>query len=137
MLRKKLGVERVHGARGHRIGAGGAPHAEVDPSGMERFEGVKRLRDSQRRVVGQHDAARADADPRGCRGDVLDQDLGGRARDAGHAVVLGKPVAHVAELFDPPRQVDRVTERFGGRGARADRNQVEDGKRNRHWTLSG
>ena len=79
LLRKLLGVERMHRARGDRIGARRAADAEVDAARVQRLERVKRLGDAQRRMVRQHDAARADANARRRRRDVLDQDLGRRA----------------------------------------------------------
>ena len=44
------------------VGARRAADAEVDAAGEERLQGAELLGDHQRRVVGQHDAARADAD---------------------------------------------------------------------------
>jgi hypothetical protein len=61
-------------------------------------------------VVGEHDPAGADADRRRVVGDVADQDRGGRARDAGYAVVLGEPEARVAESLGVSGEIDRVAE---------------------------
>ena len=44
------------------VGAGGAAEAEVDAAGEERGERAELLGDLERRVVGEHDPARADAD---------------------------------------------------------------------------
>ncbi len=58
------GAERPHGIA---IAAGGAAEAKIDAAGMEGFEGAIGLGDAQRRVVEQHDAARADAQRGGGR----------------------------------------------------------------------
>ena len=56
----------AQGGRGHLVGAGRPADAEVDAPGMERLEHAELLGDDERRVVGQHDAARADADACRC-----------------------------------------------------------------------
>ncbi len=66
------------------------------------------LRHLQRRVIRQHDAAGADADGRGSGGDVADHHRGRRARDAGHAVVLGQPVAAVAPALRVAREIEGI-----------------------------
>ncbi len=48
--------------RGALVGAGRAAEAEIDAAGIQRVERAELLGDHQRRVVGQHDAARADPD---------------------------------------------------------------------------
>ena len=78
------------------VGAGRAAEAEVDAAGVERLERAELLGDHERRVVRQHDAARADADRRRAAGDVPDHDRRRGARDAGHVVVLGEPEAPVS-----------------------------------------
>ncbi len=47
---------------GHGIGAGRAADAEIDAAGKQRLQHLEALGDHQRRMVGQHDAAGADAD---------------------------------------------------------------------------
>ena len=94
------------------VGAGRAAEAEVDAAGIERLERAELLGDHERRVVRQHDPARADADRRRAGGDVRDHDRGRGAGDAGHVVVLGEPEAPVAEPLGVLGQVERV------RGAR-------------------
>ena len=70
IVRELVGVRREVAA--HRIsrclvGAGRAAEPEVDAAGEERFQRPELLGDDQRRMVGQHDPARADADGRGLR----------------------------------------------------------------------
>ena len=71
---------------------------------------------------------RTDANARGRRRDVLDQNLWCRARNAGHAVVFGEPVAHEPQALRQPGQVNRLLHRFACRGSAANGNEVEDGK---------
>ena len=54
--------------RDHRVRPGRAAETEVDAAGSERLERRELLGDDERRVVRQHDAARAEADPRGAGG---------------------------------------------------------------------
>ena len=83
------------------------------------------------RVVREHHAAAADADPARGRGDRPDQHLGRRAGEHRAAVVLGDPVAVVAELVGEPGEVERVAQRVGPRRARADRGLVQDAQAHR------
>lgn len=64
------------------------------------MQGIKRaelLGDDQRRMVGQHDAAGADAYRPGAAGDMGDDDGGGGTGDARHVVMLGQPVSLVSQ----------------------------------------
>ena len=119
----------TQGRRRHAVGAGCPAEAEVDAARVERLEGAELFGDGERGVVGEHHTA--GADPQGGRGvgQVGDQDRRGGAGDAGHVVVLGHPVAGVAESLDVLRQLDRVGERLGGSGARGHGCQIEDGQR--------
>ncbi len=107
-----LGAERVGGAPqgggGHRVGAGGATDAEIDPPRVERLEHPELLGDDQRRVVGEHDPAGADPDLLGRVGERHHQHRRRGAGDAGHVVMLGDPVAAVAEPLDVLGELDRV-----------------------------
>ena len=87
----------AEGGRGHLVGAGGATDAEVDPARMKRFEGAELFGHDQRLVVGQHHAAGTDPDPLRAGREVGDDHGGSRTGDPGHVVVLGHPVAVVAE----------------------------------------
>jgi hypothetical protein len=44
-------------------------------------------------------------------------------------VVLGNPIALVAEPVGEPRQIERVAQRHRSGGGRGDGRQIEDGKR--------
>jgi len=118
------------GARGEAVGAGGAADTEIDAAGVESFQGSELLGDKERGVVGEHDAAGADADGGGSAGDVADEDGGGGAGDAGHVVVLGEPVAGIAPTLGVAGEIEGVAERFCDGAAGADGREVEDGVAN-------
>jgi hypothetical protein len=67
---------------------------------VEADERPELLGDDERRVVGEHHAARPDPDLGGRGGELGRQDRRRRARDPRHVVVLGDPVARVAEALD-------------------------------------
>ena len=118
-----VALERVGG---HRVGAGGAADPEVDAAREEAGEDAEALRHLERAVVGQHHAAAADPHPAGRGGDRADQDLRRGPGDEPSPVVLGDPVAVVAEPVGQPRQVDRVAQRLRRGRALGDGSLVED-----------
>ena len=84
LLRERLDVggtlrvgEREHGGV---VAAGRAPDAEVDASGVERLQHGELLGDLERGVVGEHDAAAADADAGGVREELAGEYLRAGAR---------------------------------------------------------
>ena len=82
-------------------------------------------------MVRQHDPAGPDPDRRRARREIAGHDGRRGARDRLHVVVLGDPVALVAEPLGVAREVEAVAQRVaGGRPAR-DRGEVEDGEGNR------
>ena len=101
-----LAAVALQGERRQRVGAGGAAEAEVDPPRKQRGEDREGLRHLERAVVGQHDAARTDADAVGGGGDRPDQDLGAGTGQHRTAVVLGDPVAMKAKRIGEARQVE-------------------------------
>ncbi len=108
------------------IGAGRAAEAEIDAAGEQRLQHLEALGHHQRRMVGQHHAAGADADVVRYRGDLADHQVGRGARHRGQIVVLGEPVADIAEAIDMARQIDAVLQRVGRTGACGDDGEVED-----------
>jgi hypothetical protein len=113
-----------HGARGDHVGARRAAEAEVDAARVQGGEGAELLRDHQRRVVRQHDAAGADADGARARRDVGQRDGRWRRWRCRHVVVLGHPVALVAQRLGVPREVERVAQRLPGVAAFGDGGEV-------------
>ena len=130
VLREGIGVgfqRAAHRAGDALIGAGRAAETEVDAAGEQRVERAELLRDRQRRVVGEHDAARTDADRAGRRGDVCDHDRGRGRRDAGHAVMFGDPIALEPDALGVAREVGGVGERLGNGAAFDDGDEIEQG----------
>src|SRR5215475_14069706 len=80
-------------------------------------------------MVRQHHATRADANVLRDRGDLPDHHVGRRARDGRKIVMLGEPVADIAEPVDMARQIDAVAQRGGRRRGGGDDGEVEDGER--------
>jgi len=64
-------------------------------------------------MIRQHDAARAEPDPVGESTGIRDQDVGRRAGDARHVVVLGVPQPVVAQPLDQRRERRRLGQRLG------------------------
>ena len=115
-------------ADGELVGARRAAEAEIDAAGKQARQRAELLGDDQRRMVGQHDAAGADADGRRAAGDMADDHRGGGAGDARHVVVLGEPVAGEAPALGMAGEIERVGERLGGAAASDDGRQIENGE---------
>ena len=111
---------------GDLVGAGRAADPEVDAARVQRLEHPELLGDHERLVVRQHHAARADAERGGRARQVGDQHRRRRAGDAGHVVVLGNPVAQVAEPLDVAGEVDRVAQRLADGRSGRDRREIEN-----------
>ena len=100
-------AERIAvGERGGRqaVAARRAANAQVDATRVEDLEQAEVLCDLERRIVGQHDAAGADAHVVRFGGQARDQDLRRRTGQRIGCVVLGNPVAVITELFATLRE---------------------------------
>ena len=97
---------------GARVGPRRASQAQVDAAGGKCFEHSELLGDDERGVVGQHDAAGAEADRRGLGYQPRQHQLRRRGRRSWHGVVLGHPEAAVAASFRSPGEVDDSLEGF-------------------------
>ena len=119
LLRKIVGcglpAVALQGEHRQRVGPRRAAEPEIDPSGIERRENRERLCHLQRAVVRKHHTAAAHPDAGGVGGDRPDQRLRAGARQHRPAVVLGDPVAVIAELVRQESEVERVTDRDGAR----------------------
>ncbi len=115
--------------RGGAIGAGRAAKPEIDPAGKQRLQHLETLGHDQRRMVRQHHPAGADPDVFGHGRDLPDHQIRRRARDGSEIMMLGEPVADIAQRIDVARQIDAVAQRRGWFGAGGDDREVEDGKR--------
>ena len=115
--------ERLSGRCRERV------RSQIDPVRMQGFQDAEGLHYFQGRMIGEHDAARADADARGGARYMPNQDFRGRAGYAGHIVMLGQPEASVAKAVSQPRQVNGVPQGLGaGRtGETGERSRTEMG----------
>jgi hypothetical protein len=129
--RVRAGVLAPQRAHRRRVGPGGAAEPEVDAPRVERVERPELLGDHERRVVGQHDPACADADRVRPLGDEADRHRRRGAGDPREVVVLGQPEAVVAERLGPLRELTRPVERGPCRPALGDVREVEHRQRNR------
>ena len=114
------------------------PDAQVNAARKQGFQSLERLGHFQRRMVRQHDAAGADAQVGSLAGDLPDEYLRRRTRDAGHVVVFRQPVAGEAQPLRLPRQVQRVLQRLHGGRTGYDGRQIENGQGKCHaFTMPG
>ena len=113
------------GAGGATVAAGCAADAEVDAVGELGGDGAEVFGDFEAAVVGEHDAAGADADVLGAGGDLGDEDFGGGAGEGAGVVVLGEPVAGVAESVAGFGELEGFGDGLGGAAAGADGDLVE------------
>ena len=108
-----IAVERAADRAGDTlVAAGRAAEAEVDAAGEQRVQGAELFGDLQRRMVGQHDAARADPDRAGRGADMRDHHCGGGGGDTLHPVMLGDPIAVVAVRLGMAGEVRSIGERL-------------------------
>ncbi|VVN46658.1 hypothetical protein PS681_05856 [Pseudomonas fluorescens] len=84
----------------HLIGTRCTAQTEIDPPRIQAFQGAELLSDHQRRMVGQHHAAGADADGRRPARQITQQHRGGGTGNAIHVVVFSYPKPRVAEFLD-------------------------------------
>ena len=78
--------------------------------GIKRLQHLEALGHHQRRVVGQHDAAGADAQGLRHRRDLPDHDIGRRARDRRQIMMFGHPIAPETQAIGVPRKVERIAQ---------------------------
>src|SRR5262249_22348718 len=114
LLREIVGATVVaQRARRQLIASGRPADAEIDAPGKERLEHAEALGYLERAVVLEHHAAGAHAEPRRARGNLADQHLGARAREAGRGVMLAEPVAVVAEAVAELGELERLVDGVG------------------------
>ncbi|MCY1170616.1 hypothetical protein D9M73_106960 [compost metagenome] len=130
ILRKGIGVAveiAAHRARDDLVRARSAAEPQVDPPGKQRVERAELFGNGERRMVGQHDPARADADGGGRIADMRQHHRCRRAGDAGHAVMLGGPIARKAEPFDMRCNVGGIGQGLRHTAAFNDGDEIEQG----------
>ena len=108
------------------VGARRPAKPEIDAAGKQRFKDLESLGDHQRRMVGQHHAAGADAHVRGHGRDLTDHDLGRGAGDIGKIMMLGDPIALVAEPVGELRQIERIAQGDRTRRGGGHRRKIEN-----------
>ena len=89
---------------------------------------AERFGDLERAVMGQQDSTGADADGRSLRRNPGNQDLRRRAGQRLHGVMLGDPVAGVAQPLGQAGQIDGVVQGVCWSGTGRDRRLVNNGK---------
>ena len=104
---------------------GARPRPRSIRPGIQPAEDAEALRHLERAVVGQHHPAAAHPNPLGGRGDRAEQHLRAGAGERRGPVVLGHPVAVVAEPVGELGQVDRVPQRLRSGRALRDGGLVE------------
>ena len=111
LLRKMPRVGKAaagDGVRRARIATGRASEPEIDAAGIKRFQHAKRLGDAKRAVVGKENAASAHAHAARLRAKARKENLRTRIGERGDGVVLGEPVAVIAERIGTPRERERL-----------------------------
>ncbi len=128
VLRKGLRRVRVAAQRAKRdlIGARRASESELDAARVQRREGSVLFGDRERRVVGEHHAARAEQDRLRVRCNVGDEHRGRRRRDGRHVVMLGVPDPREAARLGELRDAHAPREGVGGRLAGSHEREVEE-----------
>ena len=91
--------------------AGRAADAEVDAAGIERFQHAEGLGDAKRAVVGSSTPPVPDAQALRLRAQARQQHFGAGIGERGDGMVLGEPVAVIAELVGAPRERERLLDR--------------------------
>ena len=118
--------------RGATVAARRAPHPQVDAARVHRLDHVERLGHLERAVVAQHHPARPDPDALRARRDLRDHHLRRRAGQRRRVVVLGQPVALVAQPVRQLRQGEGLPDRLRAVAARHDRDLVQDAQSHAH-----
>ena len=121
-----IGIERAPQRVGRRvICSWRATQSEINATGKQRRQRAELLRHLERRVIGQHDAAGANANGLRAGTDMANQHRGRGARNAGHVVMLGQPEAVIAPRFRMLREIEHVAERLRCRAALDDGRKIE------------
>ena len=130
VVRRSIPAIALKRVRGQRVGPRRAADAEIDPALVQSREDRERLGHLERAVVREHHAAAPDADPLRRGRERPDQRLRARARE-GQPVVLGHPVAVVAEPVGVAGEVERVVQGVGARRPFGHRRLVENREKHR------
>ena len=108
------------------IGPGCAAQPKIDATWKQPFQRPELLGNDVGRMVGEHDAARADTDGFRSRRDMTDHDRCRGARDARHVVMLRHPDAAIAPGLGMDRNIAGVVERAARIGFFGDADEIEN-----------
>ena len=122
-VRRKVAAQRISR---RLVAPRRPPEPQIDPPREQGFQCSELFGDHQRRMIGQHHPARADPDGRGSRPDERQRDRGRGARDPRHRMMLGHPVARIAQRLAVLRKLQRAPKRPAGIPALDDRGKVEN-----------
>ena len=133
----KLSGSRAERRRSAAAAARSVPGARPRPRSMRPGNNASSVPNCsatrQRRMVGQHDAAGADANARCARPDVREEHRRRRAGDTRHVVVLGHPEAPVAQALGMLRDIARPAKGVGGGAPFENGGEIEDRKRDHRF----
>ncbi len=121
---------QVLAQRALQFGAGSrrAAQPQVDPAGEQRIQRAELFGDLERRVVGQHDPARSDADRGGRIADMREHDRSRSPGNALHCMVFGNPEPLAARVLGRAGERGRGGKGIADRAAFADGDEIEYGK---------
>ena len=114
--------------------SGRAPKAEIDPAWIQRVQHPEFFHNFQRAVMREQHPAGTDAYSGSFSGHSRDENFRRGAGERFNGVVLGDPIAFVAEAVGCARQVDRIVQRVGWREPRGHGRLVEEGEF--HYSIS-
>ena len=139
VIGETIGAGRIaaKGAQCSLIGAGSATKPEIDAPRIERFKRAKLFRDNDRRMVRQHDSARAHANGFGASGNISDDDRSSSAGNADHVVVLGQPETPIPPALSVLRQIERMVQGVRRGGSLRDECKIKNGERDQKipWVM--
>ena len=130
----RVGVE---GKRRLAVGPGGAAQAQIDAPGGDGFQHAELFGHFQRRVMGQHDPGRPDADAVRRLGDGGHDDFRRRADDRRMVVMFRYPEPGIAQVLAMLGEGDGVADRLIGGLTLGGGGLVEDGKLEHGGALRG
>jgi hypothetical protein len=125
-----------YGVRGARVAPGRAANSEVHAPRVEGLQHAEHLGHLEGAVVGQQHPAAADAHALRFCAQAREQHLGAGVGERGDGMVLGEPVAVIAERLGMARELESRLDGLRRGAAGEHRGLVEDGEFQGHPALS-